>query len=375
MSRPLVHGMSGGLEEPAWPPLEQSEVRGLLRSYPLPARDVREAAVVWHSPRPMSAAALVRAGTRPLFVKRHSLRVRDAGMLHAEHSYADHLRASGIATPSVLETRDGGRVVQRGDAVYEVHDALSGDDLYRDAMSWTAYRSRPHAVAAGRALAEMHRAAEGFDAPARPFGPLSDGCFLACSDDPLGALQDLVGQRPAMLRYLSGRRWRDETGTALAKWYDRLADGGGVRTRPPLWTHGDWHPSNLAWKSDRVAGVFDFGLSNRTFALHDLAVAVERACIDWLDPAGPAVQRESLEGLLEGYTRSQPADLRLLSLLLPVVHVEYALSEVEYFAGVTGSATDASLAYDGYLLGHAEWFATSAGRELLEKMTAWMPAS
>jgi hypothetical protein len=32
--------------------------------------------------------------------------------------------------------------------------------------------------------------------------------------------------------------------------------------------------------------VFDLGLSNRTFAVHDLAVALERSTVDWLDLAG-----------------------------------------------------------------------------------------
>ena len=44
-----------------------------------------------------------------------------------------------------------------------------------------------------------------------------------------------------------------------------------------------------------------------------------------------------------------------------MAHVEFALSELEYFAGVTGSAANAELAYDGYLIGHARWFAGPGG--------------
>ena len=32
-----------------------------------------------------------------------------------------------------------------------------------------------------------------------------------------------------------------------------------------------------------MAGIFDFGLANRTFAVHDLALALERAVVSWLD--------------------------------------------------------------------------------------------
>ena len=50
--------------------------------------------------------------------------------------------------------------------------------------------------------------------------------------------------------------------------------------------------------------------------------------------------------------------------LLPVVHVDYALSEVEYFHAVARSAANAVLAYRDYLLGHLEWFAGPDGTAL-----------
>jgi hypothetical protein len=56
-----------------------------------------------------------------------------------------------------------------------------------------------------------------------------------------------------------------------------------------------------------------------------------------------------------------PAETAALAGVLPVVHVEYALSELEYFADVVDSAVNADLAYGGYLLGHADWFGTAAG--------------
>ena len=51
-----------------------------------------------------------------------------------------------------------------------------------------------------------------------------------------------------------------------------------------------------------------------------------------------------------------------------MVHVEYALSEVEYFAHVVSSAANADLAYDGYLLGHAAWFGTPDGATVLDHL-------
>jgi len=51
--------------------------------------------------------------------------------------------------------------------------------------------------------------------------------------------------------------------------------------------------------------------------------------------------------------------------LLPLVHVEFALSEVDYFAGLLNDPAQAGLAWDGYLIGHADWFASAAGQAFL----------
>jgi hypothetical protein len=114
--------------------------------------------------------------------------------------------------------------------------------------------------------------------------------------------------------------------------------------------------------------MLDFGLCNRASAAFDLATAVERNAIGWLDmAAGDAIGRPDLAAaLLEGYARvagDVPAGLRRM---LPVVHVEFALSELAYFHGVTRSRRNADLAYDGFLLGHAAWFATKDGARLLD---------
>jgi hypothetical protein len=48
--------------------------------------------------------------------------------------------------------------------------------------------------------------------------------------------------------------------------------------------------------------------------------------------------------------------------------VEYALSEAEYFADVVSAPALADLAYDGYLLGHARWFAGPDGSAVLDHL-------
>jgi Ser/Thr protein kinase RdoA (MazF antagonist) len=371
----LVHGMGKGLVEPEWPALTGGELSFLASHYASLAasRASDAAAITWRSPRPMSAAALVRWPAHEVFVKRHEKRVRNATQLAAEHSLARHLRRGGLCVPGVLATAAGQTVLARGDYVYEVHEVAAGVDLYRDAVSWSPFRSPGHAWAAGDALARLHEAAADFRCPARPPGVLVNSCQVIIRPDPLAAVGRLLRVRPGLGRYLGARRWQDD--------FSRYLLPAIVRAAPLLaplerqWGHGDWHPSNLTWTSAgadaEVVAIFDFGLANRTFAVHDLAIALERSAVAWLDLAesGHAdVDFAGLDALLDGYESVRPLrrqERAALAEVLPVVHLEYALSEVEYFADVVKSAELADLAYETYLLGHARWFDGPEGSALL----------
>ena len=154
---------------------------------------------MWASPRPMSAAALVRHHHTTLFVKRHDRRVRTRAQLSTEHEFARYLRARGATGPHrPLHARRRDSVAV-GERVYEVQEAAIGLDLYRDAMSWTPYTSLGHARAAGAALARFHRSAAGFGHPARRPAVLMSSCEVITARDPLE-------QWAALLP--SGQGWR-----------------------------------------------------------------------------------------------------------------------------------------------------------------------
>jgi Ser/Thr protein kinase RdoA (MazF antagonist) len=389
----LVHGMGKELVVPDWSPLASDEVHLVLARYPQPGGDEM---IIWRSPRPMSAAGLIRRGGVDLFVKRHHVRVRTPAQLAVEHAFIGHLRARGIAAPAVLRTADGATATQDGDFVYEVHEVAGGLDLYRDALSWTPYTSLGHAHAAGRALARLHQAADRFPLPARVPAVLTGGCEIVVSNDPPAEIKWLAGCRPGLAGYLDGRAWREDLARHVLPAIRRAAPL--LAGLPRQWGHGDWHPSNLTWSSDGpdavVAGVFDFGLASRTYAVHDLATALERATVSWLDltdpdltdpdlaaadlagPPAPGAGRahadlDAIDAFLDGYEAVRPltgAEAAALPAVFPVVHVEYALSEVEYFADVVSSPANADLAYDGYLLGHAAWFATPDGAAVLDHL-------
>ncbi|HYA44506.1 MAG TPA: phosphotransferase, partial [Acidimicrobiales bacterium] len=280
-----VHGMGRDLVAADWPPLGEDEARAVLENWGL----VGISHVLWHSPRPMWAAGLVQGPWGTVFVKRHDKRVRDVEQLAAEHALAGHLRLGGLPVPAVLSVRlsmrTGATTLQSGDYVYEVHQAAAGLDLYRDAPSWSPFRSLGHAFAAGRELARLHLAAAGFDLPARPPGVLMVSCGVVAAPDPLAAVGELIAERPGMAASLGEFPWQDD----LERYHlPAIRQVAPLLSRlPTQWGHGDWHPSNLTWTSTApdasVAGVIDLGLANRTSAVHDLAMAIERSAVSWLD--------------------------------------------------------------------------------------------
>jgi hypothetical protein len=225
----------------------------------------------------------------------------------------------------------------------------------------------------------------------------------------------------------------------------------------PLWVHNDWHASNLFWSAGDehrdVTAAIDFGLCNRGWAVADLATALERNTVAWLETdagsnarsdtgsnsgsnagssagpntgssagpnagpnagsnaglsagrntglsagpnagssAGPNAGSNAGLGtgpdapigrlplalaLLDGYCSVRPltaAEQLALPLLLPLAHVEYALSEVDYFHGILGNDANARLAYPQFLAGHIAWFAGAQGRAYREAIVSYFPA-
>lgn len=369
----LTHGLAGDEQAPDWPPLTDLEVAAVLSRYVGTVGAPR--AIVWHSPRPLSSAARVATTDGgEVFVKRHHASVRDEQALAEEHRFAAHLRERGIPVPAILTDAQGRTVVVRGDWVYEVHRSAVGSDVYRDAFSWSPIGGVAHAHAAGAMLARLHLAAVGFEAPQRTTHILVARAEILSSSDPLATLAGQLGTRPALARYLGERDWRAEIGAIIRPWQPDVAEG--IARQPPLWTHGDWHVSNLCWSGPgdeaRITDVLDFGLSARTFALFDLATAIERNAIAWLDIERGGIGRVDLAvALVRGYRSVRAlgvADLELLAAVLPLVHLDFALSEVEYFEGITHRRDHADVAYRTFLLGHAHWFAGREGQALLDAL-------
>lgn len=382
--RRRVHSMAGGEVALEAPPILEAELLALAPLAPVLRGPLR---ITWLSPRPFAAAATVQTARGMVFVKRHDRRVRDVDALLEEHRFVAHLRARGAAVPEVLSL-DG--TVQHAAAptalaagrwCYEFHAPATGRDLYGDVHSWMPVHSAAHAQALGRALAALHEAAAGYPAPARRPRPLLAAFDVAGAPDLAAALAAFLARRPAVEDFLA--RTGQSTAqicAAFAPWHESLRPL--LPALAPLWVHNDWHASNAFWSGPRepirVTSAIDFGLCNLGCAMADLATALERNSVAWLewrpdDPAPDIGRTELAEALLRGYLAARPlasADRAALPLLLGLAHLEFALSEVDYFHGVLADEADARRACPDFLLGHPAWFASAPGRAYLERVCA-----
>jgi Ser/Thr protein kinase RdoA (MazF antagonist) len=369
----LVHGMGTAMETPTWPAIAADEAAAVIASFPAAGRLM---ALHWHSPRPFSAAALVHTTQGAFFLKRHHHSLRSIAGLAEEHAFIAHLASGGVSVPEILSTADGATAVAWGEWSYELHREAPGRDLYRDSLSWTPFLSHAHAHAAGVALARLHVAARSFSAPARRPQPLVASFTILPAADPVAAVEAYVAARPAMAAFLAARPWRRELGQLFAALGEGLP--AMLADQVPLWTHNDWHPSNLLWAEDgSVRTVFDFGLADRTCAVHDIATAIERSAVQWLKLGqgedATIADPDAAVALLAGYATIQPlsrSDIATIVRLLPLVHVEFALSEIDYFTGVVADPASAALARDEYLVGHAAWFRSAPGQDFLRRIDA-----
>jgi Ser/Thr protein kinase RdoA (MazF antagonist) len=378
-----VHGMSKARVQPDWPALALDEVRALLRQF----QDCGEPiAILTTSPRPFSAASVVSTHSGPVFVKRHHRLVRDREGLLEEHRFLAHLYGHGAPVPRLFSSITGETAIAIGDWTYEVHEAPTGVDIYEDALSWTPFLCRAHAGSAGQALARLHRAAESFAAPPRPPRPLVASFTIFADADPAAGLTRYLQAHPALAQDALMQRCGAAALELLRPYHARLQPL--LPQLPPLWTHNDLHASNILWShagpSAQAQTIIDFGLADRTSAVHDIAHAIERNIVEWLEIDQDSaridnvpIHLDHLLALLDGYTSVRPlsdAELSALAPMAALCHAEFALTEADYFAGVLRSEENRRVCVEDYLLARARWMCGPGGDKLLHALDLWAHA-
>ncbi|MCX5616941.1 phosphotransferase [Bombella sp. TMW 2.2559] len=367
-ARPL--GLESGYNGCVWPPLTENDIAALL-----PRWGVRPAArdpILWHSRRPFSASAIVALedGGR-LFLKRHGRALRSAETLTEEHLFARRLAGQGLPVSAPLPMQDGRTALATSDHTYEAFPLYMEEDAYRGLDSWRPYHSTAQAASSGTLLARLHQASESYRAPPRHNPPLISARHPLLHENLEEGLIPWASAQEGLTEAYPLTALRRDVLPLLAPFHEALHPL--LPDDHPLWGHGDWHGANLLWHregQDITAGrAFDFGMCDLTSAAFDLAVAIERSFISWLDPEGaPAVHEEQLLTFLHAYDARRPRtfiEKQLTACWLPLCHVTFALSEVAYYSHILGSREAADISWQDYLIGHARWFHTGRGQALL----------
>jgi Ser/Thr protein kinase RdoA (MazF antagonist) len=353
-----------------WPDLTLPEVAFLLERYPDIPSPMSLGAP---STRPLSAANTVRTGGLPVFVKRHSRSVHTAADLAAEHALISHLAACGYPTPVPLRDRDGNTAAELSwagrDWTYEVFPLADGEDRYRGRSTWTPFFSGADARASGRALAHLHLAADGFDAPGRRTAALrSRPRAFGWSEDPIAEIGAIAEELPGLAAFLADRDWKADL-TPHIEFHARLRPLAANLVAS--WTHNDWHASNQFFRGDEVSSVIDFGLSDRTTRVYDIAIALERNTLQWpqlLAGDESAFRLDHAAEFLAGYHAAAvltDQEKAALPAILPLTQADAALAGIEYYAGILKESAMARWGYEGFLIDHTTWFLTDAGRRYL----------
>ncbi len=170
----------------------------------------------------------------------------DAGDLPFFMALLDHLAAKGLPVPPAIKDRQGVEIQQLEGRPACLIKFLPGVSL--------SHPSPAQALAAGRAMGEMHRAVADFDGfRANSMGvetwqPLLDRCGKSLNDIAPGLYDDLAFA----------------TGDVVSGWPSADADRCAI--------HADLFPDNVLVRGDRVSGLIDFYFACTDIRVYDLAV-------------------------------------------------------------------------------------------------------
>ncbi|MFO8065298.1 MAG: phosphotransferase enzyme family protein [Spirochaetota bacterium] len=309
------------------------------------------------------------------FLKKRIQSVHPKESVLWRHRVISHLVAKGFSTPAITENEAGETLTEDGEVQYELFEAAHGQDIYHDYESWTPFSRRDHARSAGEALARFHNELRDFSlADATPPGtspatPETARFDLGFAPDLPAAVERRISASPALSEFFSNIRWKEEiSGLYLNFHGEARRYMAGVQ---PWVTHGQWQANNLFFEHDRVASVVGFDLVDVAFRMYDLAAAVDKNAVLWTEIAAGqpnAVRFDVIEELLRGYCSLLPVSMveaELLGAVLPIHHLDWALSGVEYALVHEASRERAQWYYNVYLRDHVRHYHTPSGQKIL----------
>jgi len=252
-----------------------------LTSTSLAPEQARRALASWDLPAPVTdirpgsgtanASAIVHLGQERMLLKRRNPRYAVADWVTFDHALMAHLEAGGVPVPVPLPARGGRTWATLEGEVFELFEFLPGDEHRAGDLG--------QVCAAGEMLARFHLAGNDFDPPvdkswARYHSPADIVTGLETIRVAAGALSAANAGAFAVASRVA------------SELVTRLPDEG-YWALPTTVIHGDWHPANLKFDGERVAGVFDLDWCTRQPRAVDLADGLLFFCSHRKDPLVP----------------------------------------------------------------------------------------
>jgi Ser/Thr protein kinase RdoA (MazF antagonist) len=221
-----------------------------------------------------NANLVIQAPRGRFFVRRRNPRYSSPEQVAYDHALMRHLAAKGIGGPLPIETRDGQTFARDGADVYEVQRLVEGTPF--DPESPEQLR------AAGEGLAAFHTALDDFAPPVPKNLPRYDHprdiragfeSLLPLATAVGAALVAAQGQPRGLPLHPGPAGQRDQIEAVLAvvdrleaEFPDLLYD-----SLPHCVIHGDYHPANVLFRGNRLAGIFDLDWVSRQPRVRDLS--------------------------------------------------------------------------------------------------------
>lgn len=201
-----------------------------------------------------NASVILDTERGKLLLKRRNPRYSEERWVRFDHALMEHLRARDMPTPLAMPTIQGKRWARAEGKVYELYPYMPGEEH--------AAGDRRQIESAGEMLARFQAATADFQPPCEKSWERYHSPVRIVE-----GLEELAAREGSTLDdnelFAIARR----TGRELAQ---RMPDER-YWSLPQTIVHGDWHPANLKFRGDGVAGIFDLDWCTRQPRMVDLA--------------------------------------------------------------------------------------------------------
>jgi homoserine kinase type II len=231
------------------------------------------------------------------FLRRYKKGIREEE-IQQEHSIIRHVKKQGFdLVADVLSNKSGTTYLQRGikgeEFFYAIFEFLIGEDRY----TWVDPRcTNAEIISSASVLAQFHEAVGDFI----PEGKRVEPKIFDLRCDIEENAQECTRRK---CENDFDRYWKDHS-TLVFREIERiysLLDKPAYKQLTHLVNHCDYHPGNLKFVGEEVAGLFDFDWSKRDVRIFDVALALFYFFTSWQDELDGELRMDEVRQFIAAY--------------------------------------------------------------------------